>query len=39
MLRFTEDRSLGALAGLVRLEFGSMGKRSIAEVCTRSTVT
>jgi len=39
VLRFTEDRSLGALAGLVRLEFGSMGKRSIAEVCTRSTVT
>ena len=25
VLRFTEDRSLGALAGLVRLEFGSMG--------------
>ncbi|UNI15995.1 hypothetical protein JDV02_002475 [Purpureocillium takamizusanense] len=24
VLRFTEDRSLGALAGLVRLEFGSM---------------
>ncbi|ODA83836.1 hypothetical protein RJ55_02352 [Drechmeria coniospora] len=26
LLRFTDDRSLGALAGLVRLEFGAMGK-------------
>lgn len=26
VLRFSEDRSLGALAGLVRLEFGSMRK-------------
>ena len=26
VLKFTEDRSLGALAGLVRLEFSAMGK-------------
>ena len=28
IVRFTDDKSLGALSGLVRLEFGSMGKRS-----------
>lgn len=37
VLRFTDDRSLGALAGLVRLEFGSMGTQGRRRLpCTRS---
>lgn len=30
VLRFTDDKSLGALAGLVRLEFGAMGQSDAA---------
>lgn len=38
VLRFTEDRSLGALAGLVRLEFGAMGMLPLLAVPSSSSV-
>lgn len=35
VIRFTDDKSLGAIVGLVRLEFGSMGTNStlLGDLC------